>query len=153
MHFGKLLFAISICFLIGFAGGLVTTPSIPTWYADLQKPFFNPPNWVFGPVWTTLYLLMGIALYRIWVSKKKSTDKASHAFLTQLGLNFLWSYVFFGLHMPWAAVIIIAALWGYIFYTIRLFKPIDKLAAYLLIPYLLWVTFASILNFSVALLN
>ena len=153
MHFGKFILAVGVCFLIGFAGGLVTTPSITTWYADLVKPPFNPPNSIFGPVWTTLYLAMGISLYRIWTSKKKATDRASHVFLVQLALNFLWSYVFFGLHLPWAAFIVIAALWGFIFYTIRLFNPIDKLAAYLLVPYLAWVTFASYLNLAIAILN
>lgn len=153
MHFGKLVLAIGICFLAGFAGGLVTTPSIPTWYAELEKPFFTPPNTLFGPVWTILYILMGISLYRVWVRKKRETAPALNIFLVQLILNFFWSYVFFGLHLPWAAFVVIVALWLAIFATIRTFKPIDKLASYLLIPYLLWVTFASVLNLSVAILN
>jgi len=151
----KLIISIGLCFIVAFIGSAVTLPSIPTWYAQLNKPFFNPPNFIFGPVWTVLYLLMGISLYLVWNKgwKNKNTNKAIRVFLVQLALNFSWSFVFFGLHLPFLAFLTIIALWIIIFYTITLFKKISKLASELLIPYLLWVSFALILNLFIVILN
>lgn len=129
-------------------------PNIPTWYAQLDKPWFNPPNWVFGPVWSTLYLLMGIALYLVWTAKTKDSKKRAYSiFGAQLVLNLLWSVVFFGLHQSWLAVVVIVALWITIALTIREFAKFSRPAAWLLVPYIAWVTFASALNIAVAVLN
>lgn len=147
--FFKLLLAIAICQGAGLIGSFFTIPSVNTWYVTLNKPFFNPPSWIFGPVWTILYLLMGISLFIVW-GKKKANLKW---FWIQLILNASWSIVFFGLKSPLLAFIIIVLLWISIFKTIKAFKKIDKNAAHLLIPYLLWVSFASILNLSIVLLN
>jgi tryptophan-rich sensory protein len=150
----KLLVSLAASSAAGAIGSIATITNIPTWYAALEKPFFNPPNWVFGPVWTTLYVLMGISLYLAWTTSYKKPKKwAYSAFGVQLVLNTLWSLVFFGLHQPWAAVVIIALLLVSIVMTIKLFWPISKPAAYLLVPYLAWVMFASVLNTAVALLN
>lgn len=151
----RLIVSISICFIVAWLGSLVTLSSISTWYSHLNKPFFNPPNWIFGPVWTILYLLMGISLYLVWNKglKNMNVNKAIKIFLLQLVLNFLWSLVFFGLHLPLAAFLTIIALWISIFYTMLLFKKISKSAYLLLYPYIVWVSFASILNFFVAILN
>ncbi len=150
----KLLLSIALSFTAGGVGSLATTPNIPTWYAALEKPFFNPPNWVFGPVWTLLYILMGVSLYLVWVSKTKASKQfAYRLFAAQLVLNALWSVVFFGLHQPWLAVVVIIALLIVLIFTVRVFAKYSKLAAWLLVPYIAWVCFASILNFSVALLN
>lgn len=140
----------------GGIGSAVTYPNIANWYAALEKPFFSPPNWVFGPVWTTLYILMGLALYLVWIapkSKKYSKKRAMQAFGLQLALNVLWSVVFFGLHSPWLGVITIVGLLISILLTVQLFQPISKKAAYLLVPYVLWVSFATLLNTAVATLN
>ena len=150
----KFIVSVGTCFLVAALGSIVTTPSISTWYAALEKPFFNPPNWIFGPVWSLLYLMMGISLYLVW--SKKSTSTVRHAitiFGIQLLVNFLWSFVFFYLHQPLLAFITILVLWSAILYTITIFKPISKPASYLLVPYLLWVSFASILNVFIMLLN
>lgn len=155
MNISKLAASVGICFMVAFAGSMVTLPSIPAWYAGLNKPFFSPPNWVFGPVWTILYLLMGIALYLIWNRglKNKTTQKAVKIFLIQLVLNFVWSLVFFGFHSPLVAFLTIIALWITIFRTIYLFNKLSSLAALLLLPYILWVSFALILNLFIAILN
>lgn len=141
--------------MVAFAGSMVTLPAIPAWYAGLNKPFFSPPNWVFGPVWTILYLLMGIALYLIWNRglKNKATQKAVKIFLIQLALNFVWSLVFFGFHSPLLAFLIIIALWAMIVYSIYLFNKLSNLATLLLLPYILWVSFALILNLFIVILN
>lgn len=155
MNYLKLLASLGLCFFVAFAGSYVTTPNIDTWYATLNKPFFNPPNWIFGPVWTLLYALMGISLYLVW-NKNKYTKKDKLALLVfciQLFLNFFWSFSFFGLEMPLLAFFVILAMWVAIFYTIVLFKKINKTAAYLLIPYLLWVSFATLLNLFIVILN
>lgn len=152
----KLLVSFSLTFLVALAGSLVTTPSIPTWYSYLNKPSFNPPNWLFAPVWTILFFLMALSFYLIWskkVKNKKLKEEAIICFLIQLVLNFLWSLSFFAFHSPAVAFGIIIALWGLILLTILKFKKISKIAAWFLIPYLLWVSFASLLNFSVVLLN
>lgn len=146
---------VSLCLAAGFIGSVFTTPYIPTWYETLNKPSFNPPNWLFGPVWTTLYILMGIAASIVWAEKKKKDQrkKGLILFSIQLVLNVLWSIVFFTFQAPTAACVMVVALWIGIFLSIRAFMPISKQAAYLLLPYLAWVSFASILNFSIAWLN
>ncbi len=152
MKFSKLFFSLIICFAVAGAGSAVTLNAISTWYAILNKPIFNPPNTIFGPVWTLLYLLMSISLAIVW-SQKKKTISALQMFFAQLGLNFLWSYVFFGLHLPFGGLIVIILLWAAIFQTIKRFSPISKYAAYLLYPYLAWVSFAAILNLAIVILN
>ncbi|MDD5362053.1 MAG: tryptophan-rich sensory protein [Ignavibacteria bacterium] len=151
-NFFKLLLSVIICELAGIIGSIFTVSSIPTWFAGLNKPSFNPPNYLFGPVWTILYLLMGISLFLIW--KKGGDNRAALIlFFTQLLLNTLWSIIFFGLKMPLPAFIEVVVMWVFILLTIISFYSISKPAAYLLIPYLLWVSFASVLNFKIWMLN
>jgi len=145
----KLFLAIIICEGAGLIGTIFTFNSVTTWYVTLNKPFFNPPSWIFGPVWTTLYLLMGVSLYLAWGTKKISLKW----FWIQLGLNSLWSILFFGLKNPPLALIGIILLLVAIFMTIKSFWRKNKTAAWLLLPYLLWVSFASILNLFIVLLN
>uniref|UniRef100_A0A7C6A8T2 Tryptophan-rich sensory protein n=1 Tax=candidate division WOR-3 bacterium TaxID=2052148 RepID=A0A7C6A8T2_UNCW3 len=151
----KLVISIIICQLAGIIGAIFTNKSIPTWYASLKKPAFNPPAWLFGPVWTALFLLMGIALFLIWQKgiNFEGVKRALIVFSAQLIFNILWSILFFGLRSPLAAFIAIIILWILILLTIVLFYPIAKTAGLLLLPYLLWVSFASILNFSLWRLN
>lgn len=151
----KFSFSMIICFAAAGLGSLFTFSSIPTWYASLDKPFFNPPNWIFSPVWTLLYFLMGISLYLILLNgwQDREAKRGIILFFAQLLLNVAWSFVFFFLHNPAIAFIIIILLWIMIFLSIFQFLKINKLASYLLIPYLLWVSFASILNFSIWQLN
>lgn len=153
--FLKLVISIVICESAGVIGSFFTVPSIPTWYAALQKPEFSPPNFVFGPVWTTLYLLMGISLFLVWKSKggRDNKGKAMQVFFTQLILNVLWSIVFFGFHSLAGGLVVIVFLWLLIIETIREFSKINKIAAILLYPYLAWVTFASFLNLALVFLN
>lgn len=151
----KLILSILVCEGIGILGSVFTVTQILTWYANLNKPFFSPPNWVFGPVWTALYALMGISIFLILEKKIKLQEKESliFLFLLQLFLNFLWSVIFFGLHLPNYAFLEIIFLWGNITLLIVRFWKYSKPASILLIPYLLWVSFASLLNLSIALLN
>lgn len=149
----KLLLSIAISFSAGAVGNLATSPNIPTWYAALEKPVFNPPNWVFGPVWTLLYILMGVSLYLVWSSPSRKKGIAYTFFGVQLVLNALWSIVFFGLHQPWLAVVIIVFLFTTIVMTMWSFLTHCRWAAWLLIPYLGWVGFATALNIAVAHLN
>ena len=141
--------------MVGLAATPFTISAIPTWYQTLQKPTFSPPNWIFGPVWTILYFLMGVAAYLIWIKglEKMAVKTALKFFLVQLLFNFLWSILFFGLHSPILALIDILILWILIVITVIKFYKISKTASYLLIPYLLWVSFATILNLSIVLLN
>jgi len=141
--------------LAGVIGSVFTSSSIPTWYSTLEKPALNPPSWVFGPVWTTLFVLMGIAAYLIYEHgfKKKNVRRALAFFALQLVLNTLWSILFFGLQNPGLALVEIAILWLSIMTCIVLFYNIHKMAAYLLIPYILWVSFASYLNYALWILN
>lgn len=148
-----LILAILISEGAGILGSIFTVSSIPTWYATLVKPSFSPPNFVFGPVWTTLYALMGISLYLVWISKAKSKKYALKLFFFQLGLNALWSIIFFGLKNPGLAFLEIIVLWIAILLTIKAFSKISKNASYLLYPYIFWVSFATILNFSIWILN
>lgn len=151
----KLILAILVCESAGFVGSIFTAPSIPNWYASLAKPALNPPSWVFGPVWTILYLLMGISVFLIWRESKKNEHLKSALILfgIQLALNAIWSPLFFGVQNPGVAFIVIIAMWTAILLTILSFIKINRLAAYLLIPYLIWVTFASYLNIGIWFLN
>ncbi len=153
--FVKLAISILLCNAAGFIGSVFTFSAIPTWYAALVKPEFNPPNWIFGPVWTTLYILMGVALYIVWNKGLKSnlSKTAVTFFGVQLTLNALWSILFFGLQNTLIAFIGIVFLWFSIALSIYYFYKISKPAAYLLIPYIFWVSFAAILNYSIYLLN
>ncbi len=154
ISFGKLALAFTLPFLAGYIGSSFTFEAILTWYASLQKPLFSPPNWIFGPVWTLLYLLMGISFYLILVTKtKKAKGTAIELFLIQLTLNTLWSIIFFGLQNPFFAFIEIFFLWIAILLTIFSFSKILKLAAYLLYPYFAWVSFAAYLNLAIWQLN
>lgn len=144
------------CLAVGYFSSLVTRDNIPTWYATLKKPFFNPPNWVFAPVWTILYIMMGIAAGRVWNkvdSDQQNVKKGMYFFIIQLTLNALWSYLFFGMHNLFLSIIEIILLWLIIYETIIQFKKVDRLASKLLIPYLIWVSYASILTASVWYLN
>jgi tryptophan-rich sensory protein len=150
-----LVVSIAVCELAGVAGSLFTTPSIPGWYAGLVKPSFNPPDGVFAPVWTALYALMGLAAWLVYSKGAKRPDvkRALMVFAIQLLLNVLWSIVFFGAHRIFAAVVVILLLWAAILGTILLFHKIAKAAAYLLVPYILWVSFATVLTVSIFILN
>lgn len=147
----RLLLALLLCFGVAALGGWANAQGLEDWYPQLQKPSFNPPGYLFGPVWTLLYTLMAIA----WamVEGKGNGAKARLFFLLQLGLNGLWSFLFFFAQSPGAALVEIALLWASIFYCIRLFWAIQPKAAYLLIPYRAWVSFAALLNASIYLLN
>jgi tryptophan-rich sensory protein len=139
----------------GALGSVVTRPNIPTWYANLAKPGFTPPNWAFAPAWTFLYLLMAYAAWRI-LSLPRSTRGRSGAllaFFVQLTLNAGWSWAFFGLHSPLAGLIVIVLLLGAIVLTIQRFRDLDPVASLLLAPYLAWVLYASALNFEIWRLN
>lgn len=151
----KLIGCIFICQLAGIIGSLFTVTSINSWYSNLNKPIFNPPSWVFGPVWTLLYLLMGISLYIILRKglKTRNQKRGVYIFGVQLALNSLWSILFFGLKSPLLAFIEIIFLWIAIMLSIIYFYKLSKTAAYLLVPYILWVSFAAVLNFSFILLN
>ena len=148
----KLIASILICQIAGIIGSIFTAPSITSWYADLQKPAFSPPNWVFGPVWITLYTLMGISLYLVW-NKKKNVKIPLTLFSIQLILNSIWSIIFFGLQNPFYALIEIIILWIMILLTIISFYKISKKASFLLLPYIIWVTVATFLNYYILILN
>ncbi|MGB9911309.1 MAG: TspO/MBR family protein [Microgenomates group bacterium] len=139
--------------LAGSIGAYFTFPAISSWYQFLNKPFFSPPNWLFGPVWTTLYILMGIASFLIWQSENPQKMKILKIYFIHLFLNSLWSIFFFGLRNPFLAFLEILVLWGIILYLTVNFYKIRKIAGILLLPYLLWVSFASVLNLAVAILN
>lgn len=149
----KLIISLAIPFLVSAIGNFFTANSVSTLYLTINKPFFNPPSWIFGPVWTLLYLLMGISLYLVWTNKVKNKRSAFTAFGIQIFLNSLWSFLFFGLQNPLYAFIEIILLWIAILATIIYFYRINKTSAYLLIPYILWVSFAAILNYSIFVLN
>lgn len=141
--------------VIGVAGSIFTFSAIPTWYTALIKPSFNPPNWIFGPVWTILYATLGISAYLIWRRGwiKKEVKIALAIFALQFIVNLKWTFVFFGLHSPLLGLIAIVVLWILILLTIFKFYQLSKVAGLILVPYLLWVTFAAILNFYIWRLN
>lgn len=151
----KLIISIVISELAGIIGSVFTAPSIAGWYGELVKPAINPPSWVFGPVWTTLFTLMGIAAFLIWKKglERRDVKIALGIFIGQLMLNTLWSIVFFGLQNPGGALIEIVFLWSAILATIIAFARISKPAAWLLLPYILWVSFAMYLNYALWTLN
>ncbi|QQG41152.1 MAG: tryptophan-rich sensory protein [Candidatus Woesebacteria bacterium] len=126
-----------------------------SWYNTLNKPFFTPPSWLFGPAWTILYILIGVSAYLIWKKgfKNNQVKEAFKIFTIQLILNLLWSPIFFGAKQIFLALIVIVIMWIFIFKTIKAFAKIDKTASYLLYPYLAWVSFATVLNFFVWMLN
>lgn len=147
--------SVAICLTIGFLSSFATQSSVNDWYAGLNKPSFNPPNWIFAPVWTILYVMMGVAagivwakgVYHIWVKT------ALYHFGIQLLFNALWSIIFFGFKNPFAALLVILTLLVLLIFTIKWFKVVSKTAAYLLLPYLLWVCFATALNYKIWELN
>lgn len=151
----KLIISIVVCELVGILSTPFTMAAIPGWYSTLIKPPFSPPNSIFGPVWTLLYLMMGVAFFLIWQLgwKKKKVRVAGYYFGAQLTLNFLWSITFFGLRSSILGLATIVALLSLIILTMKHFYPLSKVAFYLLVPYLLWVSFATILNGAIVLLN
>jgi benzodiazapine receptor len=145
---------VAVCLTVGAIGGLATAPAIPTWYATLAKPSFNPPNWVFGPVWTALYILMAIAAWLVWrVSGWQRARTALYLFFLQLTLNSVWSFIFFGFHRIGLALLVIVLLLAAIAVTAWAFRPHSRLAAILLLPYWAWVAFATVLNTALWRLN
>lgn len=151
----KLIVFVAVCEVAGLIGSVFTAPSIAGWYAGIVKPAFNPPAWVFGPVWTALYALMGIAAFLVWKKglERRDVKIALGIFLGQLVLNTLWSIIFFGWQSPGGALIEIVFLWIAILATLIAFAKISKPAAWLLVPYILWVSFAMYLNYAIWALN
>lgn len=149
-----LIICILLPLIIGSLSGLANAGSINTWYAQLNKPSFNPPGYLFGPVWTILYLLMGVSFYLVWKAPDgRMRDYALIIFGIQMVLNFAWSFIFFYFHQPGWALVDIIALWVFIVAMIFIFYRINKVAALIQIPYLLWVSFATVLNAAIWLLN
>nr|WP_314898347.1 TspO/MBR family protein [uncultured Flavobacterium sp.] len=152
----RILAVVVTCLAIGYFSGEVTRSAITTWYPTLVKPSFNPPNWIFAPVWSMLYVMMGVAAGLVWDRievEKEAVKKALVFFAIQLALNALWSYLFFGLHNPMLAGLEIIVLWLMIYETYIKFAKINKIAGYLFLPYLAWVSFAAVLNVSIWWLN
>jgi translocator protein len=151
----KLLVSLLIPLAVGITAGLFTAKGVNTWYVTLNKPSFNPPNWIFGPVWTVLYLLMGVGLFLVWRSTNNIAYKktAILIFAVQLVANFCWSFLFFSWQKPGVAFFEIALLWLLIVWMIAAFKKVNPTAAHLQIPYLCWVSFAALLNFAIWQLN
>ena len=147
--------SVTVCLTIGFLSSFATQSYVNDWYLELNKPSFNPPNWIFAPVWTVLYIMMGVAagivwakgFYHIWVKT------ALYHFGIQLLFNALWSIIFFGFKNPFAALLVILALLVLLIFTIKWFKVVSQTAALLLIPYLLWVCFATALNYKIWEMN
>ncbi len=154
-NFSKLVVSVAGSQAAGLIGAVFTASAIPTWYVGLIKPPLNPPNWIFGPVWTTLYALMGVAAYLVWNKglERKDVQTALWVFGLQLVLNTSWSIVFFGLQNPGLAFVNIVLMWIAIVWTMVLFYKISKPAMWLLVPYILWVSFAAYLNFGIWMLN
>ncbi len=152
--FIKLLVLLLLPLTIGAISGYFTVTGVSSWYAELNKPSWNPPNWIFGPVWTTLYLLMGYSSYRI--AQHKPSKERSNALILyglQLFCNFWWSILFFGFHLIGTALVEISILWLLIVFMIFKFRKLDSLAAYINIPYLIWVSFAGVLTATIYSLN
>ncbi len=155
----KTIVSIVVCLLVGILSSYIVQSSVNSWFSIIEKPFFNPPSWVFIVAWTVLYVLMGYSFGQVWSKEsrssrsKKMIKKAMIIFGIQLLLNLLWTVLFFGLCNPFLALIEILILWLIIFETIKAFKKIDNFAAKLLIPYLVWVSFAVVLNGSIWYLN
>ncbi len=151
----RIVLSVVVCLLVGFLSSFATQSSVTTWYTTLNKPSFNPPNWIFAPVWTVLYILMGIAVGIVWNRGfyHKWVKTAIYHFCFQLVLNGMWSIVFFGMQKVFWALLVIVALLILIAFTIKWFKIVDRRAAILMYPYLIWVAFATVLNFSIWQLN
>ena len=152
----KIVITVAICLTVGYLSSIVTQESIETWYPTIKKPSFNPPNWIFAPVWTFLFVLMGIAAGLVWDKYDESKELVKKGMLffgIQLFFNALWSYLFFGLHNLLLASIEIILLLLLIFETYLIFKKLDKKISFLLIPYMLWVGFATILTITIYILN
>jgi translocator protein len=151
----KFVISVLVPLAVGGISGWLTMPEIAGWYAGLNKPSFNPPNYLFGPVWTTLYALMGIAFFLIWKSNKDAAQKkkAMLLFGVQLVLNFFWSLIFFTGHQIGWALVEIIVMWLFILFTIFAFGKISSVAAWLLVPYICWVSFATLLNAALWQLN
>ena len=151
----KLIISLIIPLAVGAVSSYFTIESVQGWYVTLSKPSFNPPNWIFAPVWTVLYIMMGIALFLVWKSTVALPIKrtAIILFSIQMLLNFFWSFIFFYLHQKAAALAEIILLWIFILATIIAFAKISKVAAWLLVPYIVWVSFAMLLTYSIWHLN
>jgi benzodiazapine receptor len=149
----KFVISITICQFAGIIGSIFTAPSVTNWYVTLEKPDFTPPGWIFAPIWVIMYFLMGISLYLLWISKTKDNRKAFTVFAIQLILNASWSFLFFGLKSPLYGLIDILFLLAAIILTILFLYKISVLATALLVPYLVWVVFAAVLNYNILLLN
>lgn len=152
----KILALVVTCLAIGYFSGIVTKASIDSWYAPLEKPFFSPPNWIFAPVWSALYIMMAVAAGLVWDridSNREVVKKALIIFAVQLALNAAWSFLFFGLKNPLLALLEITILWLMIYETYSQFSKINKISGYLFLPYLAWVSFATVLNASIWWLN
>lgn len=154
-NLGRLAISLIIPLLIGFLGSFLTTPSVNSdWYSNLNKPHVFPPNWLFAPVWTFLFILIGISFYMVWENNfGKNKSQAVVVYSVQLLLNLLWSFFFFYLQSPFLGLINIIILWFAILLNIKVFYDVSKTAGLLLVPYILWVTFATYLNYSVFILN
>lgn len=153
INWRRLLIALFIPQVAGLLGVIFTAPEINSWYENLNKPFFNPPGWIFGPVWTVLYILMGISLYLVWQKRDSLGERIFDWWWIQLALNVLWSVIFFGWHLPLLALIEIGFLWWSIRKTMKSFVEVGRAPVRLLIPYLAWVSFAAILNTAIVWLN
>jgi translocator protein len=155
MNYKRLAISLILPQLAGFIGSFFTVSAIPNWYATLQKPSFSPPNWLFGPMWILLYCLMGVSVYLVWqkIEEDKKAKKAVWLFWIHLVFNAIWSIVFFGLQNPSLAFANLFIIWILIIALMIIFWKINKNSTYLLIPYLLWVSFAGILNFFIWRLN
>ncbi|MBC7188690.1 tryptophan-rich sensory protein [Candidatus Aerophobetes bacterium] len=153
-NYQKLVVSILIPLVIGVLGSIFTSSSVNSWYLSLNKPFFNPPNFLFAFVWTTLFVLIGISFYLVWKNNfGNHKNMAIGVYSVQLFLNLLWSFLFFGLKTPFFALIEIILLWVVILTNIVVFHRISKPAGFLLIPYLVWVSFAAFLNYFIFILN
>lgn len=155
MQWGQALIAVLICEAVGVLAGWATQTSVGTWYPTLTKPTFAPPDWVFAPVWVVLYALMGIAAFLVW--KRSTEDRASQAALVLFGIQLLlngsWSFAFFGARSPILGLIVILVLWGVLVWTVDRFFRVRRVAGWLLVPYLLWLTYAVALNVGIWVLN
>ncbi|MBD3311125.1 MAG: tryptophan-rich sensory protein [Candidatus Magasanikbacteria bacterium] len=155
MNYKRLLISLVLPQLAGLLGSFFTASSIPSWYTTIEKPFFTPPNWLFGPVWISLYILMGISVYLIWqkAEKNKKAKKLVWLFWVHLIFNATWSIVFFGLQNIGLAFLNIIIIWILILVLMWKFEKINKVSAWLLVPYMLWVSYATVLNLAIWFLN
>lgn len=149
----KIIISASACLFLGMLSGLNSFESIATWYQFLNKPSWNPPNWLFGPVWSVLYILMGVAVALVWHTENGRKKKAIWLFVVQFALNLLWSFIFFTLHQVGWAFVEIGVMLLFISVTVLAFRSVSKWAFYLMLPYWVWVTFASVLNGAILYLN